>query len=753
MTSTQQPDVEQLELAEPGAHRQQTRPAAPVLSRTGARRVFLGPAGNPGWARPLHWLLLLGTALFYLVNLTGNGYANDFYAAAVKSSTQSWKAWLFASLDSGNAITVDKPPGAMWVMGLSARIFGFSSASMLIPEALMGVATVALVYGAVKRWSGPAAGLVAGALVALTPVAALMFRFNNPDAFLVLLMTAAAYCVVRAIEAPAVVPAVRSGEARAAEAARPEQRKVPLRARALTWLLLAGAAIGFAFLTKMLQGLLVLPGFAIAYLWAAPSRLWTRIWHLLAALGAVIVAAGWFVVLVALWPAGSRPYIGGSTDNSLWELAIGYNGLGRIFGGSGNGGGGGTGGGFGGAGGGGAAFGGTTGLGRMFGTSFGSQISWLIPAALLALLAGLVLSARSARTDRTRASLLLWGGWLVVSGLVFSFMEGTVHPYYSVALAPGIAGLVAIGGRELWRGRANHVVRVILAAMIAVTAIWSFHLMQRDAASWKPWIRDVTLVGGLVGAVLLVASIERIRRLAVVGLLVGSVTALTGMTAFAVQTVATDHTGSTPTAGPATAGGFGGVGGFGGGRIRTGGTGGFGGFTGEIPDGAQIPTGAQAPGGTSGTAPGTTGGTVPGATGGTGAFAPGGAGGGFGDASATESGVVTALEATTSRWAAAAIGANSADGYILSTDKAIMAIGGFTGSDPSPTLAQFQQYVAQGDIAYFIAGGRGGGFGGAGGNGTSSQISSWVEQNFTATTVGSTTLYDLRKPAAATTGG
>ena len=715
MTSTQQTHLQQLQLPGrlDGTGLHASVPAGPVRTRTGPGRLFLGPLGSPPWARPLLWLLLVATAAFYLVGISGSGYANDFYAAAVKSSTESWKAWLFASLDSGNAITVDKPPVSIWVMGLSGRIFGFSSASMLVPQALMGVGTVALLYASVKRWFSPGAGLIAGALLALTPVAALMFRFNNPDALLVLLMTAAAYCVLRAIEQPARDAATEK------------------KSRALTWLLLAGTAIGFAFLTKMLQGLLVLPGFALAYLWASPSKVWTRVWHLLAALGATVVSAGWFVVLVGVWPASSRPYIGGSTDNSLWELAIGYNGLGRIFGGSGNGG---TGGGNAGGGNAGGMFGGATGLGRMFGTSFGAQISWLIPAALIALIAGLVFTARNARTDRTRAALLLWGGWLLVTGLTFSFMAGTVHPYYSVALAPAIAALVAIGGREMWRGRSNGVVRGLLAGMIGVTAGWSFRLMLVNAPHWHPELRWITLVGGIGGALLLAASVARLRRWAVVGVLVGSLSAGVGMTAWAVDTVATDHTGSTPTAGPATAGG--GRGGF-----DFGGTGQRRNFPGGTFPGGTAP-GGTVPGGTV-TGGTVTGGTVPGGTV-TGGTVPGSGG----EGSTASADVVALLEATTTRWAAATTGSMSASPYILASDKAVMAIGGFTGSDPSPTLAQFQEYVRTGQISYFIGGGRGG-FGG--GAGASSSISSWVSENFTAITVDGVTLYDLRAAADSTT--
>ncbi|WP_375429979.1 ArnT family glycosyltransferase [uncultured Friedmanniella sp.] len=644
------------------ASRPATDPAAPATRRRGRlvlRSVITGADRDPRWAQPLLWLLLLGTAALYLVNLSSSGTANEFYAAAVKSGTESLKAWLFGSLDSGNAITVDKPPVSLWVMVLSARIFGFSSFSMLLPQALMGVGSVAVTYAAVKRWSGPAAGLIAGALLALTPVAALMFRFNNPDALLVLLMAVAAYGVVRAIDA-------------ASETA---------RHAALRWMLVAGAAIGFAFLTKMAQGLLVLPAFGLVYLVASPLRLKARIGHLLAATGAMVVSAGWFVALVALWPTASRPYIGGSTSNSLWELAIGYNGLGRIFGATGNGGGGMGGGGN-------TSFGGATGITRLLGTAFGTQISWFLPAALIALVAGLVLTWRAPRTDRTRAGLLLWGGWLIVTGLVFSFMSGTIHPYYAVALAPAIGGLVAIGGRELWRARTSDVARTTLALMVTGTAVWGWYLMDRDASGWSTWLAWTMLVGGVLGALVLVASTGRLKKLAVAALLVGAISASLGAASFTTATVSTGHTGSTPSAGPSSVAS------------------------------AHL--------------------------------------GGMGGSSTTDTALVDLLNATSSRWSAAVVGDQSATGYILSTDTAVMAIGGWGGTDNSPTLAQFQAYVASGDVGYFIAGSNGGGGGtggggmgsggmGGGGNSSSSgsEITAWVEAHYTATSVGGATVYDL----------
>src|SRR6201993_1205521 len=269
-----------------------------------ARRLLRGPQADPRWARPALCALLALTALLYLWDLTRNGWANDFYAAAVQAGTKSWKAFFFGSFDSSNFITVDKSPGSLWVMELSGRIFGFSQWSMLAPQALEGVGSVLLLYAAVKRWFGPAAGLIAGLVLALTPVAALMFRFNNPDALLVLLMTAAAYTLVRAVE---------NGRSR--------------------WLVLTGLLLGFAFLAKMLQAFLVVPGFAVAYLWAGAPRSWLRrLWQTVAMGAGIIVGAGWWILIAELTPAADRPYFGGSTDNNILQLAIGYNGLGRLDG-------------------------------------------------------------------------------------------------------------------------------------------------------------------------------------------------------------------------------------------------------------------------------------------------------------------------------------------------------------------------------------------------------------------------------------
>ena len=643
-------------------------PDHPAGPRGRLRRFWQGPPGDPAWARPSLLGLLAATGVLYLWNLSASGYANDFYAAAAQAGSQNWKAWLFASLDAGNAITVDKPPAALWVMGLSARIFGVSSWSILAPQALIGVATVAILYATVRRWFGPAAGLAAGAILALTPVAVLMFRFDNPDALLVLLMTAGAYATVRAAETAS-----------------------------WKWLSLAGIFLGFGFLTKMLQAFLVLPAFALVYLVCAPTGLGRRIRDLLIAGAAVVVSGGWFVLLVSLWPASSRPYIAGSTNNSLWQLAIGYNGLGRILGGDGNRGGGG--GGFGG-GGGNVSFGGAPGIGRLFGASFGAEISWLLPAALIAFAGLLVFTGKAPRTDRTRAAAILWGGWLIVSGVTFSFMSGTIHPYYMVALAPAIGALVAVGARVLWTHRSGWAGRALLSAMVLATAVWDFVLLGRN--TWAPGLRWAILLVGIVAAAALLAPGGWLRRFTVVAVVAAVASTGAGTAAWAVATAATPHTGATPSSGPASAAGNG----FGPGGGRGGFRGGFppGGFPGGTTPGGTTPGGA------------TPGGTIPGSTtaGGAPQIPAGGGRGGFGGNVADPQLVALLKAATGSRWAAAATGSQEAGPLELASDTSIMAIGGFTGGDPSPTLAQFQAYVAAGDIHYYLGGG---GFGGGRGGG------------------------------------
>jgi 4-amino-4-deoxy-L-arabinose transferase-like glycosyltransferase len=634
--------------------------------------------------RPSLLGLLTTTGVLYIWGLGASGYANSFYAAAVQAGTKSWKAFFFGSFDSANFITVDKSPAALWVMDISGRIFGFSSWSMLLPQALEGVGTVAILYLTVRRWFPPAAALAAGVVAALTPVAVLMFRFNNPDALMVLLITAAAYATVRAID---------DGRAR--------------------WMVLAGSLVGFAFLAKMLQGFLVVPGFALVYLIAAPGPIWRRIRHLLYGGGALAVSAGWWVMAVQLTPAADRPYIGGSQNNSLWNLIFGYNGFGRLTGnetGSVGGGGG-------------AGNWGPTGLTRLFGSEMGTQISWLLPAALLVLVVGLVVTRRAARTNRARAGLVLWGGWLVVTGLAFSLGKGIIHPYYTVALAPAMGGLIGIGGFFMWVNRGRWGARATLSAMVGLTALWSFVLLDRTPA-WLPWLRPVVLATGSLAAMglLLWPLIRRgIRPAIATGVVLAS---LAAPLAYTIDTVNTPHSGAIPSAGPASA-----LGAPGGGPGR--------GFArGAGPRGAfGRPAGAGGPGTFAGGPP-------PAKAG----FGRGG--GGLLNASTPSAALreYLAKDASSYTWIAATIGSNEAAGYQLATGDPVMAIGGFNGTDPYPTLASFETLVQQGKVHYFMDGGGSGP--GAGTSSASSAIRTWVENNFASTTVGGISVYDLTAPHA-----
>ena len=591
-----------------------------------------GRQEDPSWVRPSVAVLLTTTGLLYLWNLSASGMANSYYAAAVQAGTQSWKAMLFGSLDAGNAITVDKPAMSLWPMEIAGRLFGFNSWSMLVPQALEGVASVALVYLAVRRIAAPALALAAGAMLAVTPVAVLMFRFNNPDAMLVLLLTGSSYAVIRAVQSAST-----------------------------RWLSLAGFLIGLGLITKMGQALLIVPALGLAYLIAAPTGLGRRLVQLLGSLAAMVVGAGWYIALVDLWPASSRAYIGGSTNNSMLELALGYNGLGRLFGNSsGNGG---PSGGMGGNGG----FGGATGLGRLFRGDFATEVSWLLPTSLIALVAGLALTWRAPRTDLRRAALVVFGGGLVLTWLTFSFMQGVIHPYYAIALAPGIAVTIAVTASVLWARRDEWLAKVLAAVLVETTVVWDVHLL----GSWQPALRVVLVLASVLAVVALLFR----TRLAAVGLLAVLLAIGGGSTAYALSTAATSHTGSIPSAGPvsSTMGGRG---------------------------------------------------------------------------SSTNSALTALLAATTTRWAAATTGAGSSAPLQISSGKAVMAIGGFNGGDNAPTLAQFQAWVAAGDVSYYVSGGAGGGAGGGPGGrpaagGSSSEIATWVAANFTATTVGGTTVYDL----------
>jgi 4-amino-4-deoxy-L-arabinose transferase-like glycosyltransferase len=585
-------------------------------------------------------VLLVGTALLYLWNLSASGWANSFYSAAAQAGADNLTAMLFGSSDAANAITVDKTPAALWVMDASVRLFGLNPWSVLAPQALEGTAAVALLHATVRRVSGPGAALLAGAVMAATPVAALIFRFNNPDALLVLALVAGAYCTQRGCG---------KGSSR-------------------WWFVAAGAAVGVGFLAKMMQAFLVLPGFVAACLLNAHRTRKLRLVDAASMVAAAVVSAGWYLALVEVWPSAARPYIGGSQHDSIVELALGYNGFGRLTGdepgGLGN-----------------LNF--DVGWGRMFGHSMGTGIAWLLPAAAICLGAAVVFARRTPRTGPLPSAIAIWGGWLVITVTVFSFMNGIVHPYYTVALAPAIAASIGIGGTLLWRNRIRPPAATALAAAVVVTTVLACVLLSRTDG-WLPWLRAVIAVGGVAAAVLLLVSSRLTTAVARSVAALAVAACLAGPLAFTVATAATPHTGAIPSVGPSGHG----FGAMGGGLLS-----------------------APTPG----------------------------------------PGLIAALSADADQytWVAAALGSNNAAGYQLAAGAPVMAVGGFNGTDPAPTLSQFQRFVAEKKIHYFIRGrlmfGQWGG-GGHSGSHEAADIAEWVETHFEPTTLDRSVVYDLTQP-------
>ena len=654
-------------------------------------------------------VLMAAASFVFLWNLDASGYANEFYSAAAQAGSVSWEAFLWGASDSGLAITVDKPPAAIWLMALSVRILGLSSFAILLPQALLGIASTYLLYAIVRRSWGNFAGIVAGAVFITTPVAALMFRFNNPDALLVFLMIATVGCTLRSLE----YPASRQGNLK----------------RTL-WLVLGGICVGFGFLTKQFQVLLVLPGIAIALFALSPTTLPQRFIDAALALAAVVLSAGWWVLLTVVVPSGSRPYIGGSQTDSFLELTFGYNGLGRLSGnevGSVVPGAGGT-----------AQGGmwGETGLFRLFGSDFGDQISWLSLIAFAAIVIAVVFILRRKRagaTDRSTrtalASTIVFGVWFALTWLVFSFMAGIFHQYYTVALAPGLAALVAIGAHCLRETIDQAPTRALAFVLIALSSLWGCVLIARSG--WNEWLGALVLVAGFASSGVGLCSAlyhdgrknrrdrRRDKTILTAALAIGVVAVMLGPAVWTGCTIASGYHGSIVTAGPTS--------------------------TMDAPGNQGGPNDDQGDGADEGS---TEHGAASGQPGGddeahgAGGSQPSGLLGG--GSSNDEVAALLKEDADQYRWSAATCGSQSAAGYQLASETPVMAIGGFNGSDPSPTLEEFKEYVEAGLIHYYISSN---GTGGSqmGGSNASSEIEQWVEQNFTATTVGGTTIYDLTK--------
>ncbi len=715
------------------------------------------------WGRQLTWtrehlsltVILLLSSFLGLWGLERNGYSNDFYAAAVKSMLVNWRNFFFASFDPGGFVTVDKPPLALWIQTISAKIFGFNGVSLLLPEALTGVLGVALLYFMIKRAFGTGAGLIAALVLAVTPIYVVMNRHNNPDSLMVFFLLLAAWAWLRAAE---------TGR--------------------LRWLLLGSLLVGLDFNIKTLEAIVVLPAFYLLYFLLANTGWRKRIVHLVLATLCVLAISFSWSIAVDLTPASQRPYVGGSTNNTEMNLIFGYNGLGRVeattpsgannfqppagvtlpggtlpqppagvtFPGGANG--------LPGvAGGAGPTMGGTPGPLRLFGQSLSGEFGWFLPLALLGL-AFAVFQTRSGMAkglnrSRRLQALVVWGGWLLLYGAVFSLSTGTSHSYYLTVLAPAVAALAGIGVAVMWQSyRKGGWQAWFLPVSLAATAFFQAYTLS-GLSDWNSWLVPVLVVFGIVallglGLGLIGRTEARARRwsMGVVGVTLFGL--LIVPTALSVRAVFTAITGAIPSAVP----GGGQLGGFGGDSTSRNATAtntvlnfvknnlsgqlilvvalvGVGltiVLVARLLRGHKLFTlrrmsavavmaflvsssawwfqvgQAQASSTTTASADLT--------------FNPGGGG-----TEQVNTSLVKYLEANRAGYTyLVAVNSDmSAAPYILQTGDAVMSMGGFSGSDQILTVTSVQQLIKNHTIRYFLIGGMGGGPGGG-----NSSVSTWI---------------------------
>jgi 4-amino-4-deoxy-L-arabinose transferase-like glycosyltransferase len=480
--------------------------------------TFIQRTPTQNWHRiTLGAIVLLATFLNFF-QLQQNGYGNPYYAAGVKSMLHSWSNFYFVSLDPGGFVTVDKPPVAFWLQALCAKILGFSSWSLFLPQALAGIAATLIIYCIIRRKFGPGAGLIAALVLATTPIVVVMNRDNNVDMVLACVSLLAAWSISIAVD---------TGK--------------------LRWLLLGGALVGLGFNVKMLEAYLVVPAFGLFYLLASPHRWPARLLHLGAALLVLIVVSFSWAISVDLIPPWERPYVGSSQTNSEIELALGYNGLGRV-----------------------TIFKdlfpapkepqkhneertthadntqlstvlaapgldlatptpnkdtkkdvsiqapsetGTPGPFRLFNQNISGQISWLLPLALMSILV-LVWQRRLLwPLDYNWHAILLWGTWLLTMFIYFSENAG-FHIYYMVMLAPAIAALTGIGLVTLWRNyqqRSRNWRGWTLPAVFFVSVAVQVYFLS-FYTSWD-WLLLLVASAGLLATILLcLLQVQRITH-------------------------------------------------------------------------------------------------------------------------------------------------------------------------------------------------------------------------------------------------
>jgi 4-amino-4-deoxy-L-arabinose transferase-like glycosyltransferase len=625
-------------------------------------------------------LIVLAGAL-NLWALSRNGWANDYYGAAVRSMSSSWHNFLYASFDQSGVMTVDKPPLALWVQSLSVRVFGYHPLSVLMPQALMGVASVALVYDLVRRRFGRIGGFAAGLALAVTPITVAVSRHNNPDALLVLCCVAALWCAVRGLD----LDSTRPGRTR--------------------WLVLAGVCVGLGFETKMGVALVVVPGIAAAWLWLAPAargRL-HALRQLLGGGAAMVIVGGAWPALVELTPAADRPWVAGTSDNSVLSLIFGYNGLGRVEGQSGGPGGGGGGGGAG------TMFGSTPGPLRLLNSALGGQAGWLLGFAVVSGL-GLLVASALRRSDPRTGWLLAVGGAFLTTAVLFSAASGIFHPYYVSLLAPFLAALVGAGAAQLIGGGLS--ARIVGPLAIAAGVV-SELVVLGDYPGQLSWLPAVLIaVAALAALALLALNQPRVRLLAVG---VALAVLLVAPSVWAFDTVGHATSGTFPAGGPASAN-AGGAGGFrffaggGPGGIPGGGGGlkeGFGaGQAGGPPSGTGGVPGAG-PGGSS--AAGAAGGAPPGIFAGAGPPRFGGGGGAIGAPFGNDRSINQVLAYVKGHGGGtiAVSSQSSAAQAIIASHANVAGIGGFSGRESDVSTSWLAEKVRSGSIRWVLVEGSG----------------------------------------------
>jgi 4-amino-4-deoxy-L-arabinose transferase-like glycosyltransferase len=627
-------------------------------------------------------IVLAGTLNLWA--LSRNGWANDYYSAAVRSMSSSWHNFLFGSLDASGVMTVDKPPLALWVQSLSVRVFGYHSLSILVPQALIGVATVVLTYDLVRRRFGRVGGFVAGLALALTPITVAISRHNNPDALLILCCVAALWCTVRALEA------------------------APARAQT-RWLVLAGVAVGLGFETKMAVALMVVPGIVAAWLWIALAdgnpthpRL-HALRQLLAGGGAMVLVGGAWPLLVELTPAADRPWISGTSDNKIISLISEYNGVGRIDGQTG------------GPGGmGGTMFGGTPGPLRLLNEALGGQAGWLLGFALVSAV-GILVASRLRRSDPRSGWLIAVGGALLVTAVVFSEAKGIFHPYYVSLLAPFVAMLTGAGAAQMLKGGLS---ARIVGPLAVIAGVTTELVVLHQYPGQLTWLAPILIAVGVIAALVLAAFAG--RRVRLVALAAVLVALLVAPATWAVDTLGHATSGTFPAGGPASVS-AGGPGGFGGGPGGRGGA--FGGGSGRA---GLHGAGAGRPGGNAGAggvqlfgAGGAAPAGVPTVPVGGGGFAGGGAGGGgaIGAPLGNSNTIAQAIAYAKSHGGGtvAVASQSSAASAIIDDGADVAGIGGFSGRESTVSISWLAGEVAAGKIRWVLDEGSASGAGGGAG--------------------------------------